>query len=81
MGMKHLPFQKSKARSQQRLRSYFHLLKQASCGLAFSSFLARWSFSCLHLTALGFQPTPLRTAALSQRLRPLSQTVLMQMNS
>ena len=28
------------------------------------------------LTAVGFEPTPLRTDALSQRLRPLGQTVL-----
>ena len=27
------------------------------------------------LTAVGFEPTPLRTGALSQRLRPLGQTV------
>ena len=30
------------------------------------------------LTAVGFEPTPFRTGALSQRLRPLGQTVLMQ---
>ena len=28
------------------------------------------------LTAVGFEPTPLRTGALSQRLRPLGQTVM-----
>ena len=28
------------------------------------------------MTAVGFEPTPLRTGALSQRLRPLGQTVL-----
>ena len=28
------------------------------------------------LTAVGFEPTPLRTGAWSQRLRPLGQTVL-----
>ena len=28
------------------------------------------------LTAVGFEPTPLRTGALSQRLRPLGQTVI-----
>ena len=28
------------------------------------------------LTAVGFEPTPFRTGALSQRLRPLGQTVL-----
>ena len=27
------------------------------------------------VTAVGFEPTPLRTGALSQRLRPLGQTV------
>ena len=27
------------------------------------------------MTAVGFEPTPLRTGALSQRLRPLGQTV------
>ena len=33
--------------------------------------------STIHtLTAVGFKPTPLRTGALSQRLRPLGQTVL-----
>ena len=35
--------------------------------------------SCLQgieVTAVGFEPTPLRTGALSQRLRPLGQTVL-----
>ena len=32
---------------------------------------------CVHeMTAVGFEPTPLRTGALSQRLRPLGQTVL-----
>ena len=29
------------------------------------------------LTAVGFEPTPLRTGALSQRLRPLGQTVML----
>jgi hypothetical protein len=29
------------------------------------------------MTAVGFEPTPLRTGAWSQRLRPLGQTVLM----
>ena len=29
------------------------------------------------MTAVGFEPTPLRTGALSQRLRPLGQTVLL----
>ena len=29
-----------------------------------------------HLTAVGFEPTPLRNGALSHRLRPLGQTVL-----
>ena len=29
------------------------------------------------MTAVGFEPTPLRTGALSQRLRPLGQTVVM----
>ena len=28
------------------------------------------------MTAVGFEPTPLRTGALSQRLRQLGQTVL-----
>ena len=28
------------------------------------------------MTAVGLEPTPLRTGALSQRLRPLGQTVL-----
>ena len=28
------------------------------------------------VTAVGFEPTPLRTGALSQRLTPLGQTVL-----
>ena len=28
------------------------------------------------VTAVGFEPTPLRTGALSQRLRPLRQTVM-----
>ena len=30
----------------------------------------------IKVTAVGFEPTPLRTGALSQRLRPLGQTVL-----
>ena len=30
----------------------------------------------MEVTAVGFEPTPLRTGALSQRLRPLGQTVL-----
>ena len=29
------------------------------------------------MTAVGFEPTPLRNGALSHRLRPLGQTVLM----
>ncbi len=29
-----------------------------------------------NVTAVGFEPTPFRTGALSQRLRPLGQTVL-----
>ena len=29
------------------------------------------------VTAVGFEPTPLRTGALSQRLRPLGQTVML----
>ena len=32
--------------------------------------------ACRKVTAVGFEPTPLRTGALSQRLRPLGQTVL-----
>ena len=32
--------------------------------------------SATSVTAVGFEPTPLRTGALSQRLRPLGQTVL-----
>ena len=32
---------------------------------------------CLKMTAVGFEPTPLRTGALSQHLRPLGQTVLL----
>ena len=32
--------------------------------------------SWLKVTAVGFEPTPFRTGALSQRLRPLGQTVL-----
>ena len=31
----------------------------------------------LHVTAVGFEPMPLRNGALSHRLRPLGQTVLM----
>ena len=33
------------------------------------------------MTAVGFEPTPLRTGALSQRLRPPGQTVLVSGNS
>ena len=33
------------------------------------------------VTAVGFEPTPLRTGALSQRLRPLGQTVLLDSDS
>ena len=33
---------------------------------------------CAQMTAVGFEPTPLRTGAWSQRLRPLGQIVLMQ---
>jgi hypothetical protein len=29
-----------------------------------------------HVTPVGFEPTPFRTGALSQRLRPLGQSVL-----
>ena len=31
------------------------------------------------MTAVGFEPTPLRNGALSHRLRPLGQTVLLYM--
>ena len=34
-----------------------------------------WLASIEDVTAVGFEPTPLRTGALSQRLRPLGQTV------
>ena len=38
---------------------------------------ARWLDYDVHLlTGVGFEPTPFRTGALSQRLRPLGQTVL-----
>ena len=37
--------------------------------------------SVSEMTAVGFEPTPLRTGALSQRLRPLGQTVLMSSDS
>ena len=37
-----------------------------------------WRSARLLMTAVGFEPTPLRTGAWSQRLRPLGQTVLMQ---
>jgi len=33
----------------------------------------------LHVTAVGLEPTPLRNGALSHRLRPLGQTVLMKL--
>ena len=33
--------------------------------------------SCQKMSAVGFEPTPLRTGTLSQRLRPLGQTVLL----
>ena len=33
------------------------------------------------VTAVGFEPTPLRTGALSQRLRPLGQTVIWEMGN
>ena len=46
--------------------------------------VARWLFSnwalnafFKQMTAVGFEPTPLRNGALSHRLRPLGQTVLM----
>ena len=32
------------------------------------------------MTAVGFEPTPLRTGAWSQRLRPLGQTVLTELD-
>ncbi len=38
--------------------------------------LIRYAVPRNNLTAVGFEPTPLRTGALSQRLRPLGQTVL-----
>ena len=34
-----------------------------------------WGAAAKTMTAVGFEPTPLRTGALSQRLRPLGQTV------
>ena len=45
------------------------------------SYISIWEskmFDCPidKVTAVGFEPTPLRTGALSQRLRPLGQTVL-----
>ena len=35
-----------------------------------------WRLVETSVTAVGFEPTPLRTGALSQRLRPLGQTVV-----
>ena len=32
--------------------------------------------TAINMTPVGFEPTPLRTGALSQRLRPLGQSVL-----
>ena len=32
--------------------------------------------TAMNMTPVGFEPTPLRTGALSQRLRPLGQSVL-----
>ena len=34
--------------------------------------------ACANLTAVGFEPTPFRNGALSHRLRPLGQTVLVE---
>ena len=39
--------------------------------------VALWGWDETSVTAVGFEPTPLRTGALSQRLRPLGQTVVM----
>ncbi len=43
------------------------------------AFVTHWLYflqTKTKVTAVGFEPTPLRTGALSQRLRPLGQTVL-----
>ena len=43
------------------------------------AFVTHWLYflqAKTKVTAVGFEPTPLRTGALSQRLRPLGQTVL-----
>ena len=43
------------------------------CGCASEE---NYNFKFHKMTAVGFEPTPLRTGAWSQRLRPLGQTVL-----
>ena len=59
----------SPPRAQTSLRA-FHSSERALAATAFKTEV------CDKLTAVGFEPTPLRNGALSHRLRPLGQTVL-----
>jgi hypothetical protein len=57
------------------------VLARAQQPLAFDSLIWNvWGvllrYDAVEMTAVGFEPTPLRTGALSQRLRLLGQTVL-----
>ena len=51
---------------------YWAMVTRASLQLQALAYTRRHA----NVTAVGFEPTPLRTGALSQRLRPLGQTVL-----
>ena len=50
--------------------------KQTAATTSIERSVALWRRVETSVTAVGFEPTPLRTGALSQRLRPLGQTVV-----
>ena len=54
----------------------YFVIDAASLCRSSSQRFSTGKFAAIILTAVGFEPTPLRTGALSQRLRPLGQTVL-----
>ena len=53
-----------------------HILSPQLLAYSVAMLQGAWASQRLQMTAVGFEPTPLRTGAWSQRLRPLGQTVL-----
>ena len=59
-----------------KINRWQNKILQAFSSHPFAGKNAQRLYHVLEMTAVGFEPTPLRTGALSQRLRPLGQTVL-----